>query len=239
MKLEIKNLTTGYGDTKIIENLNLTIPEGKVTALIGANGCGKSTLLKTICRIIRPMDGDVLLDGKSIGSYGSRELAKKVAILPQNPTAPGEISVRVLVMYGRAPHHGSLFARTTKEDKEIVEWALKETELLQFADRGITNMSGGQRQRAWIAMAIAQNTDILFLDEPTSFLNEAARFADNLVAMKDGKIQYEGTPHTIFHNEMLKDVFGVDSTIMNDPKTDRPFCIPYSTKNYGHTAREV
>lgn len=91
MKLEVKNLTTGYGDTKIIENLNLTIPEGKVTALIGANGCGKSTLLKTICRIIRPMDGDVLLDGKSIGSYGSRELAKKVAILPQNPTAPGEI----------------------------------------------------------------------------------------------------------------------------------------------------
>ena len=150
MKLEVKNLTTGYGDTKIIENLNLTIPEGKVTALIGANGCGKSTLLKTICRIIRPMDGDVLLDGKSIGSYGSRELAKKVAILPQNPTAPGEITVRGLVMYGRAPHQSSLFARTTKEDKEIVEWALKETELLQFADRGITNMSGGQRQRACV-----------------------------------------------------------------------------------------
>ncbi len=269
MKLEVKNLTTGYGDTKIIENLNLTIPEGKVTALIGANGCGKSTLLKTICRIIRPMDGDVLLDGKSIGDYGSRELAKKVAILPQNPTAPGEITVRELVMYGRAPHQGSLFARTTKEDKEIVQWALKETELLPFADRGITHMSGGQRQRAWIAMAIAQNTDILFLDEPTSFLdvshqmdvlhlvehlnktynktivmvihelNEAARFADYLVAMKDGKIQYEGTPLEVFHNEMLKDVFGVDSTIMNDPKTNRPFCIPYSLKNYGHTAREV
>lgn len=269
MKLEVKNLTTGYGDTKIIENLNLTIPEGKVTALIGANGCGKSTLLKTICRIIRPMAGDVLLDGKSIGSYGSRELAKKVAILPQNPTAPGEITVQELVMYGRAPHQSSLFARTTKEDKELVEWALKETELLEFADRGITHMSGGQRQRAWIAMAIAQNTDVLFLDEPTSFLdvshqmdvlhlvehlnktynktivmvihelNEAARFADYLVAMKDGKIQYEGTPHEIFHNEMLKGVFGVDSTIMNDPKTERPFCIPYSMKNYGHTAREV
>ena len=157
MKLEVKNLTTGYGDTKIIENLNLTIPEGKVTALIGANGCGKSTLLKTICRIIRPMDGDVLLDGKSIGSYGSRELAKKVAILPQNPTAPGEITVRELVMYGRAPHQGSLFARTTKEDKEIVEWALKETELLQFADRGITNMSGGNGNAhglPWLSLKI-------------------------------------------------------------------------------------
>ena len=260
--IKTNNLKLCYDEKIILDDINIEIEKGKITALIGPNGCGKSTLLKTICRIIRPMDGDVLLDGKSIGSYGSRELAKKVAILPQNPTAPGEITVRELVMYGRAPHEGSLFARTTKEDKEIVEWALKETELLQFADRGITNMSGGQRQRAWIAMAIAQNTDILFLDEPTSFLdvshqmdvlhlvehlnkaynktivmvihelNEAARFADNLVAMKDGKILYEGTPHTIFHNEMLKDVFGVDSTIMNDPKTDRPFCIPYSILDF-------
>lgn len=266
MKLEVKNLTTGYGDTKIIENLNLSIPEGKITALIGANGCGKSTLLKTICRIIPAMDGEVLLDGKRIDSYGSRELAKQMAILPQNPSAPGELTVRELVMYGRAPHKSSLFARSTKEDREIVEWALKETDLLEFADRGIQAMSGGQRQRAWIAMAIAQNTDILFLDEPTSFLdvshqmdvlhlvdylnkkynktiimvihelNEAARFADYIVAMKKGKIHYEGTPHEVFHNEMLHDVFGVDSTIMNDPRTNRPFCIPYSEK--GHIGSE-
>lgn len=269
MKLEVKNLTTGYGHTKIIENLDLSIPEGQVTALIGANGCGKSTLLKTICRIIPPMGGEVLLDGKSIWSFKSRELAKKVAILPQNPTAPGELTVRELVMYGRAPHQGSLFARTTKEDRDMVDWALKETELTKFADRSIVNMSGGQRQRAWIAMAIAQNTDILFLDEPTSFLdvahqmdvlhlveylnkkynktiimvihelNEAARFADYIVAMKDGKIEYQGTSHEIFHNAMLKDVFGVDSTIMNDPRTDRPFCIPYSMKAYGQSNGEV
>ena len=140
-----------------------------MTALIGANGCGKSTLLKTICRIIPAMDGDILLDGKNIKSYGSRELAKKIAILPQNPTAPGELTVRELVMYGRAPHQGSLFARTTKE----------------------------------------------------------------------GQIQYEGTSYEIFHNEMLRSVFGVDSTIMNDPKTNRPFCIPYSTKSYGNVVREV
>ncbi|WP_251421522.1 ABC transporter ATP-binding protein [Veillonella agrestimuris] len=269
MKLEVKNLTTGYGETKIIENLNLTIPEGKITALIGANGCGKSTLLKTICRIIPAMDGDVLLDGKRVDSYDSRELAKRMAILPQNPSAPGELTVRELVMYGRAPHQGSLFARSTKEDREMVEWALKETDLLDYADRGINNMSGGQRQRAWIAMAIAQNTDILFLDEPTSFLdvshqmdvlhlvdllnkkynktiimvihelNEAARFADYLVAMKKGRILYEGTPYEIFHNDMLMDVFGIDSTIMNDPRTNRPFCIPYSMKAMSHVDRGV
>lgn len=269
MQLEVKNLTAGYGDTKIIENLNLTIPEGKVTALIGANGCGKSTLLKTICRIIPFMGGEVLLDGKRIDSYDTRQLAKQMAILPQNPTAPGELTVRELVMYGRAPHQGKLFARSTKEDKEIVEWALKETDLLEFADRGINNMSGGQRQRAWIAMAIAQNTDILFLDEPTSFLdvshqmdvlhlvehlnktynktiimvihelNEAARFADYLVAMKKGCIMYEGTPHEIFHNDMLMDVFGIDSHIMNDPRTNRPFCIPYSVKAINHDVGEV
>lgn len=269
MKLEVKNLTTGYGETKIIENLNLTIPEGKITALIGANGCGKSTLLKTICRIIPAMDGDVLLDGKRVDSYDSRELAKRMAILPQNPSAPGELTVRELVMYGRAPHQGSLFARSTKEDREMVEWALKETDLLDYADRGINNMSGGQRQRAWIAMAIAQNTDILFLDEPTSFLdvshqmdvlhlvdllnkkynktiimvihelNEAARFADYLVAMKKGRILYEGTPYEIFHNDMLMDVFSIDSTIMNDPRTNRPFCIPYSMKAMSHVDRGV
>lgn len=269
MKLEVKNLTTGYGDTKIIEHLNLTIPEGKITALIGANGCGKSTLLKTICRIISPMEGDILLDGKRVDAYDSRELAKRMAILPQNPSAPGELTVRELVMYGRAPHQGSLFARSTKEDKDMVEWALKETDLLEYAERGITNMSGGQRQRAWIAMAIAQNTDILFLDEPTSFLdvshqmdvlhlvdllnkkynktiimvihelNEAARFADYLVAMKKGAILYEGTPHEIFHNDMLLDVFGIDSTIMNDPRTNRPFCIPYSMKVAEHSSKGV
>lgn len=260
MKLEVKNLTTGYNGHKIIENLNLSIPEGKITALIGANGCGKSTLLKTICRIIEPMSGEVLLDGKNMHAMDSRQLAKQVAILPQNPSAPGALTVRELVMYGRAPHKSSLFSRTSREDREMVEWALKETDLLEFADRGIEHMSGGQRQRAWIAMAIAQDTDILFLDEPTSFLdvshqldvlhmvdhlnkkygktiimvihelNEAARFADYLVAMRKGTILYEGSPYDVFNNDMLCDVFGIDSTIMNDPRTNRPFSIPYSVK---------
>ena len=263
MQLELKNITTGYDGRPIIKDLSLTIPEGKVTALIGANGCGKSTLLKTICRIIEPMSGQVLLDGQDMHAMNSRELAKKVAILPQNPSAPGALTGRDLVMYGRAPHKGSLFSRSTKKDHEMVEWALAETDLLEYADRGIENMSGGQRQRAWIAMAIAQDTDILFLDEPTSFLdvahqmdvlhmveqlnkkygktivmvihelNEAARFADYLVAMRTGEILYQGTPYDVFHNDMLKDVFGIDATIMNDPRTNRPFCIPYSLKVTG------
>lgn len=264
MSLELKHITTGYNNKAIIRDLNLSIPEGKITSLIGANGCGKSTLLKTICRIIEPMGGEVLLDGQNMHAMDSRALAKRVAILPQNPSAPGALTVRELVMYGRAPHKSSLFSRSTKEDREMVEWALKETDLWEYADREISNMSGGQRQRAWIAMAIAQDTDILFLDEPTSFLdvshqmdvlhmveelnkkygktivmvihelNEAARFSDYLVAMRQGCILYQGKPHEIFHNEMLKDVFGIDATIMNDPRTNRPFCIPYSLKVGAH-----
>lgn len=260
MQLELKHITTGYDGRAIIENLDLVIPEGKITALIGANGCGKSTLLKTICRIIKPMEGHVFLDGQDMHTMDSRELAKKVAILPQNPSAPGALTVRDLVMYGRAPHKSSLFSRSTKKDRDMVEWALKETDLLDYADREISNMSGGQRQRAWIAMAIAQDTDILFLDEPTSFLdvahqmdvlhmvdhlnkkygktivmvihelNEAARFSDYLVAMKQGKVLYQGKPHDVFHNDMLRQVFGIDATIMNDPRTGAPFCIPYSLK---------
>ena len=244
MQLELKNITSGYDGNPIIEDLNLTIPQGKITALIGANGCGKSTLLKTICRIIKPMAGQVLLGGLDMHAMDSRRLAKEVAILPQNPSAPGALTVRDLVMYGR----------------NMVDWALAETDLTDYADRAIANMSGGQRQRAWIAMAIAQDTDILFLDEPTSFLdvahqldvlhmveqlnkkygktiimvihelNEAARFADYLVAMKKGKILYQGSPHDVFHKDMLHDVFGIDATVMNDPRTGCPFCLPYSLK---------
>lgn len=267
MQLELKNITTGYDGHAIIENLDLVIPSGKITALIGANGCGKSTLLKTICRIIKPMEGQVLLDGQDMHAMDSRELAKKVAILPQNPSAPGALTVRDLVMYGRAPHKSSLFSRSTKKDRDMVNWALRETDLWEYRDREISNMSGGQRQRAWIAMAIAQDADALFLDEPTSFLdvshqmdvlhmvdhlnktygktiimvihelNEAARFSDYLVAMKRGKILYQGKPHDVFHNDMLRQVFGIDATIMNDPRTGAPFCIPYSLKSQEETQK--
>ena len=175
MELSARHLKAGYDKNVIIENMNLNVPAHKVTALIGANGCGKSTLLKTLCRIQPPLGGEVLLDGRSIFSEDSRELAKKVAILPQNPMAPAGLTVRELVNYGRAPHRSRFFARTTQEDKRMVEWALQETDMTAFADRPVEALSGGQRQRAWIAMAIAQDTEILFLDEPTSGIDPLAR----------------------------------------------------------------
>ena len=260
MELSARHLKAGYDKNVIIENMNLDVPAHKVTALIGANGCGKSTLLKTLCRIQPPLGGEVLLDGRSIFSEDSRELAKKVAILPQNPMAPAGLTVRELVNYGRAPHRSRFFARTTQDDKRMVEWALQETDMTAFADRPVEALSGGQRQRAWIAMAIAQDTEILFLDEPTSFLdvahqmdvltlvrhlntaygktivmviheiNEAARFADYLLAMRHGTLLYEGTPDEVFTKEMLADVFGIDAELLRDPRTDRPYCIPYVSR---------
>ena len=171
--IRIEGLRTGYDKTVIIDNLNLTIPRGKVTALIGSNGCGKSTLLKTICRIITPMSGTVYLDGQDIHKENTKVLAKKNAILPQHPTAPEGLTIRELIAYGRAPYKNGVFTRMKREDRDIINWALKVTHLEDLADRPIHRLSGGQRQRAWIAMAIAQDTEILFLDEPTSFLDIA------------------------------------------------------------------
>lgn len=257
MQLTIEELSTGYGERRISSGLTFAIPEGKVTALIGANGCGKSTLLKTICRIIPPLGGEVHLDGRPLGAYDSRELARHMGILPQNPTAPGELTVEELVQFGRAPYRASFFARSSRKDREMVAWALQETDMAEFAARPVQELSGGQRQRAWIAMAIAQDTEILFLDEPTSFLdvshqlevlelvsrlnrqhgktivmvihelNEAARVADHLIAMKQGEIRYSGSPADVFHQQMLRDIFGVDAELFQDPRTGKPFCIPY------------
>lgn len=254
--IQIEGLRTGYDKTVIIDNLNLTIPRGKVTALIGSNGCGKSTLLKTICRIITPMSGTVYLDGQDIHKENTKVLAKKIAILPQHPTAPEGLTIRELIAYGRAPYKNGVFTRMKREDRDIINWALKVTHLEDLADRPIHRLSGGQRQRAWIAMAIAQDTEILFLDEPTSFLdiahqlevlqlvaelnktygktiimvlhelNQAARFADHIIAMKDGSVRFEGSPEAVFTAEMLADVFGITAMIMKDPLTRLPFCIP-------------
>ena len=257
MELEVSRLQSGYNGTVIIDGLDLRIPAGRITSLIGANGCGKSTLLKTICRILKPTAGTVFLDGVSVHGIDSKELARRLAILPQNPTAPDGLTVRELVGYGRAPHSSGLFSRISQKDRDIVQWAIEETDLAAFADRPVYAMSGGQRQRAWIAMAIAQDTDILFLDEPTSFLdvshqmevlhmvsslnrkygktivmvihdlNEAARFSHHMVAMKRGQVRYNGTPHEIFTKKMLSDIFDIDADIMTNPRTGTPFCIPF------------
>lgn len=256
VQLNTKNMDVGYDEKLIIKDLNLEIPIGKITALIGANGSGKSTILKTMARIMSPKEGLVLLDGKSIHSESTKEVAKRLAMLPQNPSAPEGLTVYELVTYGRFPHQKG-FGTLTFEDKEIVMSALRVTGMEEFYDRPVDQLSGGQRQKAWIAMALAQETEILFLDEPTTFLdmahqlevlklleklnreegrtiimvvhdlNHAARYAQNMVAINHGTIVSEGTPKRVMTKEVLRDVFGIEADIMIDPRIGVPLCIPY------------
>ena len=255
-KLVAEQLHIAYIDRPIVENLNLSIPPRKITALVGANGSGKSTILKTMARIMSPRSGSVLLDGKSIHKQPTREVAKQLAILPQNPSAPEGLTVGELVSYGRFPHQRG-FAALSKEDKRIVEWALRVTGMSDYADRPVDQLSGGQRQKAWIAMSLAQQTDILFLDEPTTFLdmahqlevlkllqklnaeegrtivmvvhdlNHATRFAHHLVAIKQGKVVREGAPEDVVKEDVLREVFGIEALIIPDPHTGVPLCLPY------------
>ena len=255
-KLVAEQLHIAYIDRPIVENLNLSIPPRKITALVGANGSGKSTILKTMARIMSPRSGSVLLDGKSIHKQPTREVAKQLAILPQNPSAPEGLTVGELVSYGRFPHQRG-FAALSKEDKRIVEWALRVTGMSDYADRPVDQLSGGQRQKAWIAMSLAQQTDILFLDEPTTFLdmahqlevlkllqklnaeegrtivmvvhdlNHATRFAHHLVAIKQGKVVCEGAPEHVVTEDVLREVFGIEALIIPDPHTGVPLCLPY------------
>lgn len=255
-RLITQDLAIGYDERLIVEGLNLSIPSGKITALVGSNGSGKSTILKTMARIMKPARGSVLLDGKAIHSQSTREVAKQLAILPQNPVAPEGLTVRELVGYGRYPHQRG-FGTMSREDREIVEWAIEVTGLSAFADRAVDQLSGGQRQRAWIAMALAQQTEILFLDEPTTYLdmahqlevlkllrqlneeqgrtivmvvhdlNHATRFAHHMVAIKAGKIVAEGEPAKVTTKEVLREVFGIEADILFDPRTGVPLCLPF------------
>ncbi|MCC5890718.1 MAG: ABC transporter ATP-binding protein [Alkalibacterium sp.] len=250
------DLKVGYGKELIIDGLSLTIPDSKITCIIGPNGCGKSTILKTIARILKPAGGAVLLDGKAIHSQPTKTIAQKVAILAQSPHTPEEMTVKDLVSYGRAPYQKG-FGQLTNKDWEMVHWALEETNLLEFADRYVHSLSGGQRQRVWIAMALAQDTDILLLDEPTTYLdlahqldvlqvleklnknqnktivmvlhdlNHAARFSDYLIALRNGQIVKAGKPSEVMTNEVLRDVFDIDAKIVQDPHTDKPACLTY------------
>lgn len=250
-------LTIGYEERIIVEQLNLQIPERKITALVGANGSGKSTILKTMARLLKPKEGIVYLDGKSIHEQKTKEVAKQLAVLPQNPTAPDGLTVTELISYGRFPHQSG-FGSLTVDDKEKIAWAIEVTNMLEFADRPVDMLSGGQRQRAWIAMALAQQTPVLFLDEPTTFLdmahqlevlhllqkmneeeqrtivmvvhdlNHASRFAHHIVAIKDGTIIKSGNPLEVMTPETLQTVFGIKSDIIIDPRSGHPLCLPYA-----------
>lgn len=258
-KLRVENLAVGYDKKNIISGLNLAIPAGKITALVGSNGSGKSTLLRTLARLLKPTAGTILLDGKSIYQQPTRTVAQQLGILPQNPIAPDGLTVRELVAQGRYPHQ-SLLRQWSKEDETVVSQALETATLTDLADRPVETLSGGQKQRAWIAMALAQATATLLLDEPTSFLdiahqvevldllnalnqtenrtivmvlhdlNQACRYADYLVALKAGQIVAEGDPSEIVTVEMVKEVFNLECRIITDPLTGTPLCLPIPQK---------
>ncbi|WP_061321399.1 ABC transporter ATP-binding protein [Clostridium botulinum] len=254
--IETKNLDIAYEDTLIVKELNMQIPKGKITSIIGANGCGKSTILKSVGRILKPKKGVVHLSGQDISKLSTKEIAKKMAILPQNPTAPSGLTVSELVAYGRFPHQKG-FGNLTKEDKRIVKWALAATKLSEFERREVDTLSGGQRQRVWIAMALAQQTDLILLDEPTTYLdlahqlevlkllyelnrnqkctivmvlhdlNLAARFSDYIIAIQKGAIIKYGNPEEVMTPEVLRKTFNINADIVIEPKSNRPVCITY------------
>lgn len=257
VRLYTKDLNISYGERLIVEDLTIHIPDQKITTIIGPNGCGKSTLLKAMTRIISHQSGSVLLDGKSISKENTKALAKKIAILPQAPESASGLTVFELVSYGRYPHQKG-FGRLNRHDIEVIDWALEVTRTENFKDDPVDSLSGGQRQRVWIAMSLAQETEIIFLDEPTTYLdmahqlevlellkklnieehrtivmvlhdlNQAARFADHLIAIKDGQIVQSGGCEDVICCEVLRNVFSIDADICIDPRTNKPMCLTYN-----------
>jgi iron complex transport system ATP-binding protein len=254
--IEAEKLSLSYGETLIINELDLQIPKGEITVFIGGNGCGKSTLLRSIARLLKPKSGAVLLDGESIAKCSTKDVAKKMAILPQSPIAPEGLTVLQLVKQGRFPHQTWL-KQWSEEDEEKVGRALKATRLEHLKERTVDSLSGGQRQRAWIAMTLAQDTDIILLDEPTTYLdmthqieildllfelnerenrtvimvlhdlNLACRYAHNVVAIKDQNVYAQGKPEHTINCKLVKDVFEMDCEVSVDPIFGTPLCIPY------------
>ncbi len=255
-RLRAADIAAGYENKKIIENMSVTIPEGKITSLIGPNGSGKSTLLKSFTRILPVKSGKIIVNDFDISTYSSKELAKKIALLAQTSEHPIGMTVEEVVSYGRYPYQ-KLFSGMDAQDHEAIEWALDATGLSGYRTRDIATLSGGQTQRVWIAMALAQETDILILDEPTTFLdpshqleilqllsqinqikqttilmsihdiNLASRFSDYLLGMKDGELITEGTPEEVITKECMKKIFEIDATIVTLPKTNKPVFLTY------------
>jgi iron complex transport system ATP-binding protein len=257
--LSTRRLTLAYDGVPIVTDLDLAIPAGKITTLVGPNGCGKSTLLRGLARLLKPRAGTVYLDSADIFTLSTKAVAKRLGILPQGPVAPEGLTVRDLVAIGRYPYQNWL-QQWSKDDELIVEQALVTTGMTHLADRDLDTLSGGQRQRAWIAMALAQDTEILLLDEPTTFLdlahqievldllyelnqskgrtivmvlhdlNQACRYAEHLVAVRQGQVYTRGTPMQVMTEVMVREVFGLECHIMEDPMAGTPMCVPVSRK---------
>ncbi|MBF4161457.1 ABC transporter ATP-binding protein [Nocardioides acrostichi] len=261
-RLRAESVTVGYGEEPIVRNLTLAIPDGRVTTIVGPNGCGKSTLLRTMARLLTPTSGSVLLDGGPMHDLATKEVARRLALLPQSPVAPDGLLVRDLVARGRHPHQ-RWFSQWSRHDEEVVTAALTMTDTAHLGERPLEKLSGGQRQRAWIAMTLAQDTDLVLLDEPTTYLdlahqievldlvtrlnrerqrtivmvlhdlNLAARYSDLIVAMKDGTIAATGAPAEVFTPRLLDDTFGLSADVVPDPRTGLPLVIPISHRSSG------
>jgi iron complex transport system ATP-binding protein len=255
VRLAAEHVRLAYDDRVVVDDLDLELTEGSFTAIVGPNGCGKSTLLRALGRLMRPMAGRVLLDGRAIARTPTREVAKVLGLLPQAPIAPEGLTVGDLVARGRHPHQTWL-RQWSRDDEAVVAEALAWTDMTALADRPVDALSGGQRQRAWISMALAQGTDLLLLDEPTTYLdlshqidvlelvgrlhtergrtvvvvlhdlNLAARYAQRLVAMKDGALVAAGTPDEVLTEALLADVFDLEVRIVPDPVTGTPMVVP-------------
>ncbi|WP_455682792.1 ABC transporter ATP-binding protein [Thomasclavelia sp.] len=252
--IEAKQLSTGYGKKIILKDQNIVIPENKITVILGPNGCGKSTMLKTMARVLPLKDGKIILDGKDLKTMKTAEIAQKLGFLSQILSTPEGISVYELVSYGRYPYKK---ISSAKENQKIIEWALKETQTFEIKDMLVYNLSGGQKQRVWIAMILAQQTNIILLDEPTTYLdighqlevlellsklnkeeqqtivmvlhdiNHASRYSDWIIAMKEGKVFKEGTPKEIITPEVIQELYGVKTQVVFDKEHNCPVCFSY------------
>ncbi|WP_243725397.1 ABC transporter ATP-binding protein [Actinomadura rubrisoli] len=253
-RLAASGVTVGYGGRTVIDDLDVVIPPGVITTIIGPNGCGKSTLLRTLSRLLKPSKGTVVLDGEDIVKLKTRDVAKRLGLLPQAPVAPEGLTVADLVARGRHPHQ-SWLRQWSSDDAAVVERALAMTGVSDLADRPVDALSGGQRQRVWISMTLAQGTDLLLLDEPTTYLdlahaidvldlvddlhesgrtvvmvlhdlNLAARYSDNLIVMRAGSILAQGHPRDVITAGLLDEAFGLRAEVIDDPVGDRPLIVP-------------
>lgn len=254
-RLSAQSLTLGYGGEVVVDGLSLTIPDDQFTVIIGPNACGKSTLLKALARVLAARSGNVVLDGKVIGDYSPREVAMVLGLLPQSSTPPEDIRVAELVTRGRFPHQGFLRGWSA-QDERIVAQALAATRTTDLSGHRVDQLSGGQRQRVWVAMVLAQQTPLILLDEPTTFLdiahqvellelcrslnreqgrtvvavlhdlNLACRYADYIVAMRDGRIVAQGRPPEVVTEAVVQEVFGLPCRIIDDPESGTTLVIP-------------
>ncbi|MBK3384688.1 ABC transporter ATP-binding protein [Streptomyces albidoflavus] len=254
-RLTARDLTLAYEDRTVVPGLDLDIPDGRVTVIIGPNACGKSTTLRALGRLLRPAGGAVLLDGAELARLPTRQIARQVGLLPQTPVAPEAITVADLVARGRQPHQ-RWWQQWSEEDERAVTEAMARTATTDLADRPVDALSGGQRQRVWIAMALAQETGLLLLDEPTTYLdlahqvevldlvrrlnreqgrtvvlvlhdlNQAARYADHLIAFREGRVVAEGTPAEVVTAGLIREIFGLECVVVPDPVTGSPLVVP-------------